>query len=339
MSRQTRSYQDPLGDHMRALSEERERYLADFPRVASVYDGFYLPFMPEGKPGLAYLAGAEGIVGSDIRFALVENTEPNSSTTASSAVEKRAIVENPESDPSTTASPAVESIGETAPTEDAESAEKAEATEETESIAPTKRIALFNLNGDIIARLSEEASARIYAFIKVGWELRLVLVLVSYNNEIRGFEGQLACLCMNPAVDMAGADAPDRIGTDNKAQTANNTDSPPADRPYVVALRTFIGHITERIAAGDHPGLRLTQQQLVRVIESRGAWYLTKAEPLPDPKRGWAVYKRRTSTTDHLVTAALRHNKGCLVASWLGAVILIAALAWLVWQLARWVWG
>ncbi|MDR2196587.1 MAG: hypothetical protein LBO07_01290 [Coriobacteriales bacterium] len=282
MNDETRSYRDPLGEHMRALSEERERALARFPAAESLYDGFYAAFTPETRDGVTYLAGAEGIVGSDIR--LVVERAADSVTEADAA-----------------------SAGDAA---DAAGAGGAAGTAGAADAASAASATLSTLNGDTIAHLDDATAERLNTLITAGWELRCVLSLVIYNAEEKGFAGECACLCYNPAVEPA----------------------------YRDALQTFIDNIVLRIAAGDHPGLKLNQQQLIRVLESGGSWFLTKAEPLPEPARGWVVYRRRKSAAEHLVAAALKKNRGCLALSWLGLVLLGGLVVWLVWRLVQWLW-
>jgi hypothetical protein len=262
MSDETKSYQDPLGDHMRAQAAEGERISAHYPAVASLYDGFYLPLIPAGKDGVAYLAGAEGIIGSDIRL---------EKTAASSGA--------------ATGVPAPDDL-------------------------PRVTLALQTIDGATITQLDAESSQRINAFLVAGWQVRCVLSLVTFNADSRGFAGEFACLCYNLAAEPAHAEA----------------------------LKTFIANIVERITVGDHPGLHLTQQQLIHVLESNGAWYLTKAVPLPERSRGWAIYKRKKSPTEYLVAAALRRNKGCLIGSWVGLFVLIVLVGWLVWYLVQNFW-
>jgi hypothetical protein len=180
-----------------------------------------------------------------------------------------------------------------------------------EGIVGTK---LFVKNGDeglglaardeqYIALFDGEAAEQIHPLLELGWTLHFTLAFSLYSSEGKTFTGEVACMCYSPELDGA-------------AQSA---------------LEAFVDGITNRIGAGTHPELELTQEQFVKVVESDGAWFLTKELPYPQLPKGTVYYRRRKSVNDRLVAQALDGNKGCVVASWvgLGVVILVALL--LVW--------
>jgi hypothetical protein len=209
-----------------------------FVAVEDAYQGFYAHFRPQDKQGMDCLAGAEGIVGTELQLSI--------------------------------------------------------SGEDLEFIAHDERR---------IARLDEKLSARLKALMEQGWVLHCVMACTFYCAEDKSFSGEFACICYRSQLDTETREA----------------------------LATFTENIADRIAGGTRPSLALTQEQFVRVVKSGGTWFLTKEEPWPELPKGSAVYRRRRTFNDRLVSAALKGNKGCLIASWLGIAIVIAAILWAIW--------
>ena len=163
---------------------------------------------------------------------------------------------------------------------------------------------IFGYSGRRIAHLED---AVIGELISVGWKSRCFLAHTVYNANQKTFETCCACFCYSSDLD------------------AEST----------AALETFIGHIVERIALKSYPRLDLTQEQLAKVIDSRGEWFLTKEQPWPELPKGSMYYRRRRTFNDRLIAMAISGNKGCLVASWVGFMLVIVVsvllLVWLMW--------
>ncbi|MDR3037252.1 MAG: hypothetical protein LBU31_02425 [Coriobacteriales bacterium] len=169
----------------------------------------------------------------------------------------------------------------------------------------TEKLGFSTHDGQRLALLDPTVSARLTGLLKQGWVVRCFLAYTVYCAEEKAFTGTFACLCYSPAL--------------NEEQRG--------------ALESFICNIVDRIAGATHPSLELTQEQFTKVLESKGAWFLTKEDAWPPLPKGSVYYRRRRSLTDRLTNAALKGNKGCLVGSWLGLAVLVIGLAVLVYLL------
>jgi hypothetical protein len=158
-------------------------------------------------------------------------------------------------------------------------------------------------DGQQIALLEGELAARLKTLLEQGWIIRCVLASIIYNAGEKSFTGNFACISYSPQLE-------DEVKR---------------------SLETFINSIAHRIASATRPKLELTQDQFVRVIESKGAWFLTREEPWPELPKGSVVYRRRRTLSDRLISIALEGNRGCVVASWVATVIIIGAVCFLVW--------
>jgi hypothetical protein len=164
-------------------------------------------------------------------------------------------------------------------------------------------VGLATRDGRRLAVLGEEAATKLTALLEQDWVIRCILAYTVYSTEEKSFTGTFACIGYSPQLD-----------EDIRA-----------------SLDVFIGNITHRIANATHPGLDLTQEQFTRVIESKGAWFLTREEPWPELPKGSVFYRRRRTFNDRLISTALEGNRGCIVASWVGMAIIIAAILWAIW--------
>jgi hypothetical protein len=158
-------------------------------------------------------------------------------------------------------------------------------------------------DGTQIALLEEELSERLMWLREQGWVLCCVMASTMYCADDKSFTGEFAGICYHSQLDTEAKEA----------------------------LEVFINNIADRIAGATRPGLTLTQEQFTRVIESKGAWFLTKEEPWPELPRGVAVYRRRQTFNDRLISAALKGNKGCIVVSWIGAAIVVVIIFGVIW--------
>jgi len=136
-----------------------------------------------------------------------------------------------------------------------------------------------------------------------GWILRCFLAFTIFEADNKTFSAQFACFCY-------------------KAECSEEQKN---------SLERFIHNMIDRIASATHPGLALSQEQFVRVLESKGEWYLTKDEPWPELPKGSVYYRRRRTFNDRLIGAALKGNTGCVVASWIGTIIVLAVIVCAIW--------
>ena len=235
---ETKSYRDPIGARAQAAALARKQYEDRFRDGRDFYDGFYFMFRSTDKRSSAFLAGSEGIVGSELT--LVFNAGD---------------------------------------------------------------VCIVARDGSTIARVNDEPAQRLRGHYDAGWTVRAVLSATFYHEAEKRFFAEVACFCYNHT----------------------------ADDEYRQALENFTNNIIYRINKGVHPALELSQEQFIRVIESKGAWYLTKSLPMPPREKGVVSYKRRRTWAEHLVVAATKGNPGCKVASVIFWCIFAAALVFCVW--------
>jgi len=159
-------------------------------------------------------------------------------------------------------------------------------------------VELKALSGTSLIALNGQDAERIKAAILAGWSVNIHLSLIVFSKQMDGFWAEAACILFN--------------------------------REQEAALKQFTKNIVYRISSGTHPGLTLNQEQFVRVMESNGAWYLTKDTPLPTLQQGEIFYKRRKVWSEYLVEAATSGKIGCKIAAILFWLIVIIAAIWLV---------
>ena len=165
-------------------------------------------------------------------------------------------------------------------------------------------LGLFTRDNRHIAILEKSRSNELKEMIGQDWTVHCVLAYTLYEAEKKNFSAKLACFCYAPSI------------------AENQKD----------ALETFIRNMTDRIASAANPSLALTQEQLNRVLDSKGAWYFAKGEPWPELPRGSVYYRRKRTYKDRLIEIALKGNKGCLIASWAAMFVVIAAIIYAIWR-------
>ncbi|MCL2756802.1 MAG: hypothetical protein FWD43_01840 [Coriobacteriia bacterium] len=164
-------------------------------------------------------------------------------------------------------------------------------------------LSILARDGSVVARIEGQAANRLREHHDKGWVINAALATTLYHEKEKRFAAEVACLCFDAEFD----------------------------ETHSQALTTFTKNIIGRINAGLRPALELEQQQLDKVIESKGAWYLTKNTPSSPKEKGMMYYKRRRTWADYLVVAAMNGNIGCQIANivfWIG---LVAAIAFAVW--------
>jgi hypothetical protein len=167
---------------------------------------------------------------------------------------------------------------------------------------------LLARDGSVISRVEGPSASRVGARIAAGWKASAYLSLTVYDTKEGRFFAEAACVCYDPALS----------------------------EELRFALETFKSNIAYRIKKGVRPGVELSQEQFVRVLESGGKWYLTKSLPRFVPKEGQIVYKHRRTPAESLVAMALEGRPGCrraATAMWL--LVAVAAIAVILWLLLR----
>jgi hypothetical protein len=69
-SKETKSFHDPMARRLAAAEAHQQRLETQYPAVNAVYDGFYHQFEPTEDTGVAYFAGGESIVGSQLKVVI-----------------------------------------------------------------------------------------------------------------------------------------------------------------------------------------------------------------------------------------------------------------------------
>jgi len=160
-------------------------------------------------------------------------------------------------------------------------------------------------SGDrLIGTIERKHTDTLKDLLDQGWTIRCRLAYTLFVAEKKTYSAQLACFCHAPWLPEEHRQALDR----------------------------FAVNMADRIAGAAHPSLELTQEQFNRVLDSKGEWYLTKDEPWPELPRGSVYYRRRRTSKDMLIGAALKGNKGCLIASWAAMIVIIAAALFAIWR-------
>ncbi|MDR3136563.1 MAG: hypothetical protein LBU07_04000 [Coriobacteriales bacterium] len=153
-------------------------------------------------------------------------------------------------------------------------------------------------DGHRLARLPDKPAQRLRAHLARDWHITALIAAVYYHAQSRGVSVEVAFICWDKSC---------------------------------VALAVFSHNIADRLASGDHAGLELSQEQLVRVLKSQGRWFLTKSTPYPPDEMGRVLYRKRRSGSERLAAYALRHRWGCTVLASLFFLVVLLALAAAIW--------
>jgi hypothetical protein len=160
-------------------------------------------------------------------------------------------------------------------------------------------LSLTTVAGHVLAELSGEKPDILTYYLSSGWVVEATLSLVVYRPSDNSFEGEIACMCYDPG--------------------------------HGASMEPFVRNMVRRISKGDHPDLQLTADQLRRVLESSGAWCMTKGLPLPVLREGAMIYRRRMSFTEGLSRLALEGRIGCKVGIYAFWIVLLAVIVFGVW--------
>jgi hypothetical protein len=86
-----------------------------------------------------------------------------------------------------------------------------------------------------------------------------------------------------------------------------------------------------RMAGGEHPRLRLSQQEFDKVRASGGTWYLTKQQARPKLATGTVYFRRKSAAVDKVAKSATKHKVLWTFIACLFWLLVIAAIAFFVW--------
>lgn len=104
------------------------------------------------------------------------------------------------------------------------------------------------------------------------------------------------------------------------------------DPKYDEAFTTFVQKLEKSLGEGIRPDLNLGNKGLDSLVEAKGDYLPTGRVPLPNKEKGMAFVKTERSTNEKLVAQARKGNKGCLIASWAIVILIIAAIAHVIYH-------
>jgi len=166
-----------------------------------------------------------------------------------------------------------------------------------------KTAQLFGGDGSFLAQLEGPPAERLLTHAAAGWNIVALLSTTYFRSQDKCAVVDLAFLCWNPL-----------------------------DAELDAALLAFSQGIADRFAAGSRAEVKLTQEQFVQVLKSKGAWYLTRTLKREPPEKGTVVYKARRSGTERITAYALRHRFGCNILASLFWIAVAAGVVFLVWR-------
>jgi hypothetical protein len=157
--------------------------------------------------------------------------------------------------------------------------------------------------GDATGADGAAKAERLVRHIADGWQVVALISILYYRAADKAISAEIGFVCW----DAAKVDG----------QTMDN----------------FCKNVAGRLSKADHANLALTQEQFIRVIDSKGEWFLTGKLPYPARDKGTVVYKDHRSGTEGLVDYALQHNKGCNIAAVVFWIVLAAVIIGVIWWL------
>lgn len=153
---------------------------------------------------------------------------------------------------------------------------------------------ILSAEGKRLAELTGEAAEKLLAHQANGWHISSFLSATFFKAADKSASAEIAFLCWAPLPD-----------------------------EQEKALATFAHNIAGRLASGDRAGLYLSQEHFIQVLESDGAWYLTREDKREPLEKGTVIYKNRRTGIERVTEYALKHRVGCNIL----AVIFWALLA------------
>ncbi len=104
------------------------------------------------------------------------------------------------------------------------------------------------------------------------------------------------------------------------------------DPAYKDSFKAFINKLDKSIGEGIRPDLNLGSKGLNSLVSAKGDYLPSGRKALPKKEKGTAFVKTERSMNEKLVSQARKGNKGCLVASWVFVILLVAAIAHVVYH-------
>lgn len=104
------------------------------------------------------------------------------------------------------------------------------------------------------------------------------------------------------------------------------------DSKYEEAFSKFSEKLEKALGEGIRPDLNLGTKGVDSLVAAKGDYLPSGRVPLPKKKKGMAFVKTERSTNEKLVAQARKGNKGCLVASWGVVILIIAAIAHVIYH-------
>ena len=159
---------------------------------------------------------------------------------------------------------------------------------------------IVNLFGVRMGVLEDSAADQVELCNAKGWTVVALLALVAFSEEPEPgqYWGEVALIAYDPA--------------------------------FKDAFEPFVAQFEQKLGNGVRGSLDLGAKSLQELMAKQGDWFPTGRQPLPEREAGTAFVKTERSGTERLVDQARKGNKGCMVASW---VFLLAIVALVVWAL------
>ena len=157
------------------------------------------------------------------------------------------------------------------------------------------RIWLVNRFGAKVCFLDEREENRILSLQARGWKLRALLSFVALSHKKENYWGEVILLCNDPH--------------------------------YNKEFDTFALNLRELVAEGVRPNVDFTNQAAKQIVESGGTWLPTNRVAAPRVDENSALVKSHRSLSEKLVEAGRKENRGCMVATVIIWIAVIAAVA------------
>ena len=144
--------------------------------------------------------------------------------------------------------------------------------------------------------LSKQLTKQVVSLFDQGWLCHAVPTLVVYDKKEGGYWAEVALICY------------------------------PAE--YKSEFDAYVKTFCKKVAAGNHPVVSLSEEQIDQVLESGGTWSDIPNAPLPHINKDSAVYKSKQTSTEKLANTAIEHTTGCYIVLIAATVLVVALAVW-----------
>lgn len=165
--------------------------------------------------------------------------------------------------------------------------------------------------GNSIGRIRPKNKLAFRDALENGWTMHCWLSLVYYVESEKRFHGEVVYQFHKVKQSQTDAEA---------------------------ALNAFEEGISQMLADGKRPRVKVTGNEYDQIISSGGSWRPDETEALPFATKrgsGIVVFKRKRSVSDKLALAALERNPGCRIALVAVLLVIVVAVALVVLQCTR----